>query len=116
MRLEDRSAMSMFARSSNNGRTFIATCVFAAFVWALALSVSPQLHQRVHADASRAEHSCAVTGIASGSYEHAPQPPLFSALQPTVEFSKTEDLNSVWVQPLFLCSHVFAHAPPTVES
>ena len=112
MRSEDRSAMSMFARSGNNGRTFIATCVFAAFVWTLALSVSPQLHQRVHADASRAEHSCAVTAIASGSYEDAPQPPLVSALQPTVEFSKTGELNSVWVQPLFLCAHIFAHAPP----
>jgi hypothetical protein len=116
MRLQDRSAMSMFARSSNSGRTFIATCVFAAFVWALALSVSPQLHQRVHADASRAEHSCAVTAIASGSYEHAPHPLLANALQPTVEFSKTAVLNSVWVQPLLLCEHVFAHAPPTVES
>ena len=61
--------MSTFARSTNHGRTFVATCVFAAFVWAIALSVSPQLHQRVHADASRAEHSCAVTAIAAGAYE-----------------------------------------------
>jgi len=116
MRLEDRTAMSMSARSSKNGRTFIATCVFAAFAWALALSVSPQLHQRVHADANRVEHSCAVTAITSGSYEHAPYPLLASALQATVEFSKTPVLNSVWVRPLLLCAHVFAHAPPTVES
>ena len=112
MRLQDRGAMSKFVRPINHGRMFIATCAFAAFVWALALSVSPQLHQHVHADASRAEHSCAVTAIASGSYEDAPQPPVMSALQPTVEFSKTGELNSVWVQPLFLCAHIFAHAPP----
>jgi hypothetical protein len=112
MRLEDRSAMSMFARSSNNGRTFIATCVFAAFLWALGLSVSPQLHQRVHADASRAEHSCAVTAIASGSYEHAPQPPLVSAPLPALQFSKNAALTRQWVESLFLKAHVFANAPP----
>jgi hypothetical protein len=116
MRLQDRSAMSTFARSTNHGRTFIATCVFAAFVWALALTGLPQWHQRVHADAKRVEHSCAVTLIASGSYEGAAHPPLVSAPQPALEFCKTRALNSVWVQPLFLCAHVFAHAPPTVES
>jgi hypothetical protein len=116
IRLEDRSAMSTFARSSNNGRTFIATCVFAAFVWALALSASPQLHQRVHADAKRVEHSCAVTLIASGSSEHAAHPPLVSAPQPAIGFSEPAVLNSVWVQPLLLKAHIFAHAPPALES
>src|SRR6266513_6080462 len=101
MRLEDRSAMSTFARSTNHGRAFVATCVFAAFVWALALSVSPQLHQRVHADASRAEHTCAITAIASGSYDHVACPQRISTPHPTIGFSKTETLNSVWVQPLF---------------
>src|SRR5262245_22424113 len=52
-RLEDRGAMSMFARSRNYGRTFIAMGVLAAFFWALALGASPQLHQRVHPDAKR---------------------------------------------------------------
>jgi len=116
MRLEDRSAMSMFARSRNHGRAFVSTCVFAAFVWALALSVSPKLHQRVHADASGAEHGCAVTAIASGTYEHAAQPPLVGAPQLKTGFSETTVLNSVWVQPLFLCAHIFAHAPPLIES
>jgi len=57
--------MSTFARSRNHGRAFIAICVGAAFLWALALSASPQLHQRVHADAKRAEHGCVATMIAS---------------------------------------------------
>jgi hypothetical protein len=104
--------MSTFARSRNHGRTFIATCVGAAFIWALALSVSPQLHQRVHADAGRAEHSCAITALASGAYEHAGPPPLVSAPQPAAEFSEAAILCPVWVQPLFLCAHIFAHAPP----
>ena len=112
MRLEDRSAMNTFARSRNHGRTFVATCVFAAFVWALALSVSPQLHQRVHTDAKGVEHTCAVTQIASGSYEHAAQPQLVRVPQPVICFSQTAALTCTWVRPLLLDAHIFAHAPP----
>jgi hypothetical protein len=112
MRLQGRSAMSMFARSRSHGRPFVAACVFAAFFWALALSASPQLHQRIHADAKRVEHGCAATLIASGSYENGAHPPLVSAPQPKIGFSKTAALNSVWVYPLFLYAHIFAHAPP----
>jgi hypothetical protein len=104
--------MSTFARSTNHGRAFVATCVGAAFLWTLALSVSPQLHQRVHADANRAEHSCAVTAIASGTYEHAGPPPLVSAPLPAVQFSKIRALTPQWVESLFLKAHIFAHAPP----
>jgi hypothetical protein len=111
-RLQDRGAMSTFARSANHGRTFVAICVFAAFFWALALSVSPQLHQRVHADAKRVEHSCAVTLIAAGSFEHAAHSPPVSAPQFRTGFSEIPVLSSTWVQPLILKAHVFAHAPP----
>jgi hypothetical protein len=113
-RLQGRSAMSTFARSRNHGRTFVAACAFAAFVWALALSVSPQLHQLVHADANRAEHSCAVTAIASGSCDHSEQSPLISAPDFVSQFGRVPSLSPVWVQPLFLKAHVFAHAPPAL--
>jgi len=104
--------MSTFVRSTNHGRAFVATCVGAAFLWALALSVSPQLHRCIHADANRAEHSCVVTAVSIGSYEHTGPPPLVTGPQPGVGLSKTVGLNCVWVQPLFLCAHNFAHAPP----
>jgi hypothetical protein len=106
--------MSTFARPTNHGRTFVATCVGAAFLWALALSVSPQLHQRVHADAPRTEHSCAVTAIASGNCDHVAQPPLVSAPDFVSQFGRVPSLNLVWVQPLFLKAHIFAHAPPAL--
>jgi hypothetical protein len=102
----------MFARSTNHGRRFVATCVFAVFVWALALSVSAQLHQRVHTDANRAEHSCAVTAIASGNYDHAAQLPLITPPDFVSQFGRVPSLSSAWVQPLFLKAHIFAHAPP----
>jgi hypothetical protein len=104
--------MSMCARSRSQGRAFIAICVFAAFLWALALSASPQLHQRVHADANRVEHNCAVTMIASGSYDHAVHPPLVSTPVPPVHFSKIPALTPQWVESPFLGARVFEHAPP----
>jgi hypothetical protein len=107
--------MNTFARPTNHGRTFVAACAFAAFVWALALSVSPQLHQLVHADANRAEHSCAVTAIASGSCDHAAQSPLISAPGFVSQFGRVSSLSPVWVQSLFLKAHLFALAPPALS-
>jgi hypothetical protein len=106
--------MNTFARPTNHGRTFVATCIFAAFVWAIALSVSPQLHQRVHADGNRSDHTCAVTLIATGSYDHAAQPPLISSSDLLTQFGTVSALSSTWVQPLFLKAHIFANAPPAV--
>jgi hypothetical protein len=104
--------MSTFARSINHGRAFVAGCVFAAFLYALALSASPQLHQRVHPDANRVEHNCAATMIASGSYNHVAHVPLVSAPVPAIQFSKIPALTPQWVQSPFLGAHIFEHAPP----
>jgi hypothetical protein len=104
--------MSTSARSTHPGRAFIATFISAAFFWTLLLSVSPQLHARIHADANRADHTCAVTLIATGKYDHAAHPPLTKAPQPWVQYSEIAALSSTWVQPLFLSAHIFAHAPP----
>jgi hypothetical protein len=103
--------MGTFARSNNCGRAFVAGCVFAAFLYALALSASPQLHQRIHPDANRVEHNCAATMIASGSYDHA-HPPLLSAPAPSIQFSKIPALTPCWVQSPFLGARIFEHAPP----
>ncbi len=104
--------MRTFARSTNDGRAFVAVCVFAALLWALALSASPQLHQFVHKNANRAEHNCAVTMMASGSYDHAANPPLTSAADLAHQFSKIPTLIPRWVQSPFLGACIFEHAPP----
>ena len=106
--------MNKFARSYGSARALVGALVATAFVWTLALSASPQLHARVHPDANRAEHTCAVTLIATGSYDHAAQPPLISAPCFHVQFCKIVALNSTWVRPLFLNAHIFAHAPPAL--
>jgi hypothetical protein len=99
-------------RSKNIGSAFVATCLSVAFLWALALTASPQLHARFHSDANRAEHSCAVTMIASGNYDHAAQVPLVSAPAPAIQFSKVLALTPQWVESPFLAASIFEHAPP----
>jgi hypothetical protein len=106
--------MCIVSHSRRRDCGFVAVLVSAAFLWSLALSVSPQLHQRVHPDANRVDHTCAVTLVASGKCNHSPAVPLISAPAPTVEFFQRLELNSVWVQPLFLGAHIFEHAPPAL--
>lgn len=105
--------MTTSLRSANRGRAFVATFLSAAFLWALALSVSPELHSRVHSDATDIEHICAVTFIASGSYEHAAHSPLVNATSSVVQFSKIPALNPLWVPSQFLGASIFEHAPPS---
>jgi len=106
--------MSTFARSKKCSRAFIATFISAAFFWALLLSVSPQLHARIHADANSGDHTCAVTLIATGNYDHPAQPPLVSAQLPAIHFSKIPALTPQWVESPFLGACIFEHAPPPV--
>ena len=99
-------------RSKNLGHAFVATCLSVAFLGALALSASPQLHACFHSDANRAGHSCAATMIASGSYDHAAHVPLASAPSPAIQFSKVSALTPQWVESPFLRASIFEHAPP----
>jgi hypothetical protein len=99
-------------KSCTTARACVAVFVSAAFLWMLVLSASPQLHARIHADANRTDHVCAITLIASGSYEHAAQPPLVSADALVSQFSEIPALTPCWVQSPFLGACIFEHAPP----
>jgi hypothetical protein len=96
----------------NSVGRLIAASVLGAFAWALTLSVVPQWHQRIHSDANRVEHSCAVTFIAAGNYEHDSQPPV--AIEPSlpVAFERIPFPNPFWVPSPFLSASILEHAPP----
>jgi len=53
-------------------RATIAAGSLAAFLFALVLSATPQLHEQFHGATGTANHECAVTLLASGHYEHTP--------------------------------------------
>jgi hypothetical protein len=96
---------------NSTARAFVTVLALAGFLSALTLSASPQLHERLHPDANRAGHSCAVTLIASGNVDHSPTALSINEPPPIAEF-KVPKLNSQWVQSLFLLGAVFEHAPP----
>ena len=108
--------MNSSGRSQTCARVLVAAILFAAFSWTVLVSFSPQLHARIHADSHRADHVCASTLIASGSYEHGAQPPIISPPQFDVRFAASAELTSTWVKPVFLNAHIFAHAPPALHS
>ena len=99
-------------RNSAMSRASVAVVTFAAFLWTLTLSVSPQLHERIHKDANRGEHACAVTFIASGKVDHSPVALIISRPGPIDEF-KIPELKPRWIESIFLIAAAFEHAPPS---
>jgi hypothetical protein len=95
-------------------RGVIASWVCAAFLLALALSVSPRWHELLHFDAKSAQHECAVTLIGSGSYQQAAPAPLVVAPVPALQFCFVPALRPVWVASPFLGARIFEHAPPAL--
>jgi len=93
-------------------RASIAIFTCAVFLCTLALSVSPQLHERLHPDANRIDHSCAVTLVASGNFNHSACPQLVSVPELVDQFSSIPALTSQWVESAFLLARIFEHAPP----
>jgi hypothetical protein len=101
-----------FSRLAQHSRTrsAIAGLLSIAFLCALALSVSPQLHAAVHSHAGQPEHTCVATLIAGGQYEHsAPVPVRLEA--PVVSANIPIRLAPPGIS-LFLGRSVFEHAPP----
>ena len=96
---------------STSSRAFVAVIASAAFFWALTLSASPQLHERIHSEANSVNHSCAVTAISSGNLNHTPVSILISAPVSLDEF-RIPELRPLWIGPVFLLASVFEHAPP----
>jgi hypothetical protein len=101
-------------KSRTSTRAFVAVVASAAFLWTLALAASPQLHERVHRDANRIDHSCAVTFIASGKFNHSASPQLVNAPVVADQFSSIPALTPQWVESPFLSASIFEHAPPAL--
>src|SRR5260370_36146907 len=98
--------------SANRGRAFVDAFTGAAFLWTLVLSVSPQLHERIPRDANRVDHSCAVTFVASGNYNHCPVALLVNAPVPLSHFSTIPALTPPCVESPLPQACIFEHAPP----
>jgi hypothetical protein len=102
------------SRSANRGRAFVAALAGTIFLWTLVLSVSPQMHERIHRNANRVDHSCAVTLVACGNFNHCSVAPLVTVPVPVAQFSAVSVLTPQWIESPFLAGRIFEHAPPTL--
>ena len=90
----------------------VCGALLGAFVFALALSASPQLHERFHPDAAKSQHECVVTLLHSGQFHHAVAPPAVVVAAPAPQFYCATIPPRVWIDSLFLSARIFEHAPP----
>jgi hypothetical protein len=93
-------------------RSAIQIGLVFGFIFGVALSVSPALHERFHPDAKQAHHECAVTVFASGSYHHAAAPKVTIPPVSVWQFGSLPALAPVWVPAPFFSACIFEHAPP----
>jgi hypothetical protein len=96
-------------------RSLIASALLGALLFAIALSAAPRLHAWIHPDSDAPNHECAVTLIASGSYEHSAAPVVLTLAQPASYFATIPTLKIVWVAAPFLSASIFEHAPPALS-
>src|SRR3954465_7076520 len=101
-----------YAMRQNRAFRCVAFLATVAFLWTIALSASPELHQRVHSDANRVEHSCAVTSIASGHVHHSSPPVLIDSGIPNYPNQQCVFQVAHCVLSCFLSAAIFEHAPP----
>lgn len=92
-----------------------ASALIGALVFALTLAAAPHLHASLHKESGARNHECAVTLVASGSYEHSAAPVVLVAPEPAAYVATVSTDTSVWVAAPFLGASIFEHAPPALS-
>jgi hypothetical protein len=95
-------------------RAIVAAGCVGAFLFAVTLSVVPQLHEQIHSATGSPNHECAVTLLASGNCQYTPvatislAPP--AAPQAIAHISRTFRLVTA-----HLDFSLLEHAPPAIS-
>jgi hypothetical protein len=94
-------------------RALIASALVAAIAFALGLSSAPQLHDWLHKSDASANHECAATLLAAGSFSHsASEPVLAPPVRPAATSSFIRPASRVIAQTV---SSILEHAPPALS-
>ena len=108
--------LSVLAPLIQTGQRLTGALLVVAVLWALTLTVSPQLHELVHPDADHEDHDCAVTLFLGGGLLHSPVLPSLVAGPLLICLRQTPgpppDISAV----LFAGQRVFERGPPAVCS
>ena len=92
-------------------RAAIAAGSLAAFLFALVLSATPQLHEQFHGANGAGSHECAVTPLASGNYQHTPTVTI-SLAPPAPPKGLVPTLATFQLVSAHLEFSLLEHAPP----
>ena len=94
----------------------MAGIAFAFWLGAtLLFAGSPQLHERLHRDASNPAHHCVVTLLGVGLCDLSEAAPLVRKPRLTAQVARLPSLTPVWVKAPFLSAAIFEHAPPALS-
>lgn len=99
----------LIGRSATGMRAVVAAGLLSLLAFALALSASPQLHERLH-ESNLAGHHCAATLLSSGGCDSvAPANPVSALHCPAKRIYLTQRLQQVIA---LLDFSLLEHAPP----
>lgn len=104
----------LIGRSATGMRALVAAGLLSLFAFALALSASPQLHERLHESDLAGHHQCAATLLSSGSCEHsaAPANPVAVPHSPAKRIYLAQHRHQVIA---LLDFSLLEHAPPALS-
>jgi hypothetical protein len=97
------------------GQRWTGALLVVAVLWALTLSVSPQLHELVHPDADHEDHDCAVTLFLGGGLLHSPVLPSLVAGPLCTFLRHAPSPPPVILAVLFTGQSVFERGPPALR-
>ena len=95
-------------------RAAIAAGSLAAFLFALVLSATPQLHEQLHGATGVGNHECAATLLASGNYQHTAAATI-SLAPPAPPKIFVQPLSSSPLVSAHLAFSLLEHAPPAIS-
>jgi hypothetical protein len=106
----------MLAPLIQTGQRWTGAMLVVAILWAVTLTVSPQLHELVHPDADHEDHDCAVTLFLGGGLEHSPLVPSLVTGPLFLLIRQTANPPPDVLAALFAGHRVFERGPPVIRA
>jgi hypothetical protein len=97
------------------GQRWTGALLVVAVLWALTLTVSPQLHELIHPDADHEDHDCAVTLFLGGGLVHSQTLPSLVAGPLFIYLRQTPNPPPEILAALFAGQRVFERGPPVLR-
>ncbi|HXM32382.1 MAG TPA: hypothetical protein VN921_01925 [Chthoniobacterales bacterium] len=106
--------LRLTAGKTNARHSLVAAGFIGVFLFALVLSATPQLHERIHKASADASHQCAVTLLASGHCQHIPSDAV-SIAPPAPRPGDAFSHRNFEIVPPCLDFSLLEHAPPVLS-